>query len=222
MAFLKGVKPVEQNHTSFGPHGTDFVACDATPLLSELSRLMQILKDKVAQLLVSKVQVGLQRGKLSKENQQRQTASETSVSGVEAVNRLYAFAVARAGYEVAILQVEEARTAVWQFLNDHLVQEPNPLSSDDFYLPPYEDSRWMLSDVAKSLPHPLQLIARHNVASAIWTLKSILEQLVPYREYLHELPEFSTVLWNCYCAHDITRRYRECWDALVKPKSDRR
>ncbi len=126
MGFLKSDKP-DPHYVTFGPHATDFVACSDTPLLGEMCRLLQLLRDSVSELQAAKTLVGLLRGKLPKENQKRETASETSVFGVEAVNRHYAFAVARAQYQLAIMHVQQARTELGKFLSEHLVQEPNPL-----------------------------------------------------------------------------------------------
>jgi hypothetical protein len=200
----KSTNPDEVN-ISLGAHGVELIPCHDTPQLAELTTVYLEVKSAIEKLQSAKSKVGLLRGKLSRENQQRSTASETSVFGVEAVNRLYAFTAARAEFELEILHVEAARTKLGELLTKILIRK------DPHELP----ARWMVSDIKEGATHALVVVARHNVASAIAVLNSLRDKLPKYREYCFQLPEFVNVLWNSFCAQGGTREYEEVWQSVV-------
>lgn len=189
-----------------GAHGVELIPCHDTPQLSAVTTSYLALKEAIEKMQVAKTKVGLLRGKLSKENQHRNTCSETSVFGAEAVTRLYAFAAARAEFELSILHVEAARTTHGEVLTKVMIRKYFPGSSPD---------RWTIEDLKEDLPHALQLVGRHNLASACAVLSSLREVLPKYRKYLLELPECPHVLWQSFCAHGVSREYKEIWEILV-------
>ncbi len=211
-------KPQDEPCIELGPHGVELTPCHDTPMLSTLTGLYLELKAAIEKLLAAKTKVGLTRGRLSKENQQRSTASESSVFGADAVNRLYAFSVARAEFELEIVHVERARTKLGLFLAGNLLQAKRQGLN-------VVADHWMLSDVTSltDAPHAFNLVARHNVASAIAILTSLRTSLPRFREYLLQLPEFPNVLWNAYCAHENGGpRFPELWNVLIHGEPDKK
>lgn len=196
---------LDEANISLGVHGVELIPCFDTPQLGELTTAYLEIKAAIEKLQSTKSKVGLLRGKLSRENQQRSTASESSVVGAESVNRLYAFAAAKAEFELEILHVEVARTKLGELLTKLLIREdPND-----------SRTRWMVSDVQEGAAHALVVVARHNAASAIAALTSLRDKLPKYREYCRQLPEFFNALWNAFLAQGATREHEGCWQAAV-------